>query len=187
MEHQEEMEMINRIRNGETALFSVFLENYANKANALVAQIVSSREDAEELTQDTFVKAFSKLHTFKGDCKFSTWLYRIAYNTAISAVRKKKIIFPSIDESRINNVPDNAVDLLLDQDDNERLLAKLEISIEKLLTEEKAMIKLFYNNGKSINEIAEIMQMTASNVKVKMHRVRKKLVVLINEENNGTR
>lgn len=187
MEHQEEMELIQRILNGETALFSFFLESYASKVHSLVGQIVSNRQDAEELTQDAFVKAFSKLHTFKGDCKFSTWLFRIAYNTAISAVRKKKIVFPSLDESRINNVPDNDVDFLLDQDENEQLLAKLEKAIDKLDTEDKALLKLFYNEGKSINELAEILQMSVSNVKVKMHRARKKLYLLMNDDNNGTR
>ena len=187
MEHQDEMELIKRIRNGETVLFSVFLEQYAHKVHSLIGQIVSNREDAEELTQDAFVKAYSKINTFKGDCLFSTWLYRIAYNTAISATRKKKIIFPTIDESMLNKVADEAVDFLLDQDENEVVMQKLEQALDCLNIEDKSLLKLFYNEEKSINELAELLQLSVANVKVKMHRARKKLVLLIKGENDESR
>lgn len=187
MEHQDEMELIKRIRNGETGLFSVFLEQHAGKVHSLIGQIVASREDAEELTQDAFIKAFNKLHTFKGDCKFSTWLFRIAYNTAISAARKKKIIFPSIDESQINNLADDEVDFILDQDENEKVLLQLEQALKQLQTEDAVLIKLFYNEGKSVNELSDMLQLSASNVKVKMHRARKKLILLMKDQHDESR
>lgn len=187
MVHQEEMELIKRIRNGETALFSVFLEQHAGKVHSLIGQIVSNREDAEELTQDAFVKAFSKMHTFKGDCKFSTWLFRIAYNTAISATRKKKLIFPSIEEERLNNLADEEVDSLLDQDENEKVMRQLDKAIMNLEPEDAAIIKLFYNEEKSVIELAEILQISTSNVKVKLHRARKKLVLLMQKQSDEAR
>ena len=187
MVHQDEMELIKQIRNGETELFSIFLEEHASKVHSLIGQIVSNREDTEELTQDAFVKAYSKLHTFKGDCKFSTWLFRIAYNTAISATRKKKMVFPTIEESLINNLADEEVDFLLDQDENEKVMLQLEIAVKKLNTEDAAIIRLFYNEEKSVNELADILQISVSNVKVKMHRARKKLVLLIKEQNDEAR
>lgn len=181
MEHQDEMKTISRIRDGETALFSVFLEQYAPSVHSMIKQIIPNIEDAEELTQDAFVKAYCKLSTFKGDCRFSTWLYRIAYNTAISATRKKKIIRPVFDESIINNIADEAVDLMLDEDENEAMMTKLELALAHLNIEEKAIIALFYKEGKGINELSEILQLTVANVKVKLHRARKKLYVLIND------
>jgi len=57
-------------------LFSYFLDRYSHPIYSLIIQIVSCREDAEELVQDSFIKAFRKLDTYKGDCSFSTWLYR---------------------------------------------------------------------------------------------------------------
>ncbi len=187
MEHQEEMKTINRIRDGETALFSLFLEQYGSQVHSMIGHIIPCKEDAEELTQDAFVKAFCKLSSFKGDCKFSTWLYRIAYNTAISATRKKKIILPVIDESIIEKVADEAVDSLLDQHENEEVMVKLEGAVNCLVAEDKALIALFYNEGKSLNELSEILQLSVSNVKVKLHRVRKKLYVMIKEYKNEAR
>ena len=184
MEHQDEMELIKRIYSGETDLFSFFLDQYASKTNSLIGQIIPNREDAEELTQDAFVKAFSKLSTFKGNCRFSTWLYRIAYNTAISAVRKKKTFFPAVDDSILNKIPDEEVDFLLDQHENETLLIKLEKALEDLEHEEKALLKLFYNEGKSVIELAELLQLSSANVRVKLHRARKKLVLMMNNETN---
>ena len=113
-------------------MFSHFVEQYSHSVYSMIVRIVQSREDAEELSQDAFLKAFSKLETFKGDCSFSTWLFRIAYNTAISFVRKKKVILPAIDESIIETVSDEAVGTFFDEDENERRLQQLEIAIAQL-------------------------------------------------------
>ena len=75
-----------------------------------IVQIVGCSEDAEELVQDVFLKAFRNLSNYKGECLFSTWIYRIAYNTAISATRKKKQEFFYVDENTINNVPGDKAD-----------------------------------------------------------------------------
>lgn len=180
MEHQKEMELINKIRDGETDLFSIFLKQYANKVYLMTFQIIGCREDAEELTQDVFIKAFNKLYTFKGTCRFSTWLYRIAYNTAISEIRKKKIVLPAIDDRQLENISDDDLDTLLNQDENEQMLSKLKRCVELLDHDEQALIKLFYNENKSVKELAEIIEISETNVKVRMHRVRKKLYLLMN-------
>lgn len=69
--------------------FSVFLDRYSRPLYVLIVQIVGCPEDAEELVQDVFLKAFRCLDSYKGECRFSTWLYRIAYNAAVSATRKR--------------------------------------------------------------------------------------------------
>ncbi|MCS2714378.1 sigma-70 family RNA polymerase sigma factor [Bacteroides thetaiotaomicron] len=95
MEQKDESYYIERILDGETEYFSVFLDRYSRPLYTLVVQIVGCPEDAEELLQDIFLKAFRNLNRYKGECRFSTWIYRIAYNTAISATRKKKQEFLS--------------------------------------------------------------------------------------------
>jgi len=181
MENLDELSYIKRILEGETNLFSVFLERYSRSIHSLIVRIIPSNEDAEELTQDTFLKAFRKLDTFKGECSFSTWLFRIAYNTAISATRKKKYIFPVIDDSMLENVSDESIDLEFGDDEDENRLQLLEEAIAKLNVEEKTLITLYYSENKSIAEIAGMMELTTDNVKVKLFRVRKKLYVLMNK------
>ena len=181
MENLDELSYIKRILEGDTNLFSVFLERYSRSIHSLIVRIIPSNEDAEELTQDTFLKAFRKLDTFKGECSFSTWLFRIAYNTAISATRKKKFIFPVIDDSMLENVSDETIDMVFGDDEDEVRLQQLEEAITKLNVEEKTLITLYYSENKSIAEIAGMMEQTTDNVKVKLFRVRKKLYVLMNK------
>ena len=99
---QSEHIYIQRILNGEKEVFGLLVNTYSQQVFQLIVRIVRNQEDAEELAQDCFMKAFRTLDKFKGECQFSTWLYRIAYNTAISAVRKKKQEFLYIDEKTID-------------------------------------------------------------------------------------
>ena len=180
MEKINEPKYIERILEGEINLFSYFSVRYSKSIFALILRIVVVREDAEELTQDVFVKAFEKLHTFKGDCSFSTWLFRIAYNKAISATRKTKTIYYVIDENQLENIQDDVVDRIFENDDNENQLQKLELAIEKLNVEDKTLISLYYLDEKSIADVAMVLGISADNVKIKLYRVRKKLFVLMN-------
>ena len=180
MENQDEIIYIKRILEGETNLFSYFAERYSRSIHSLIARIIPLKEDAEELTQDTFLKAFRKLDTFKGECSFSTWLFRIAYNTAISATRKRRIILPAIDDAMLERVSDELVDTVFEDDEDEIRLQKLEAAINKLTVEEKTLITLFYTDNKPVAEIADLLEQTTDNVKVRLFRVRKKLYVLMN-------
>jgi len=185
MNNQDEINYIERILAGETNLFSYFVNSYSNSIYSLIVRIVQINEDAEELTQDSFLKAFKKLDSFKGDCSFSTWLFRIAYNTAISATRKRKIVFPTVDEAMMESVPDEAIKTFFDPDENEIKLQKLEEAIGKLNVEEKTLITLYYTEDKSVAELARVLDLTPENVKVKLHRVRKKLYVLMTKRNEN--
>ncbi len=181
MDNQDEFHIIQRICEGETNLFSLFLSRYSDAVYSLIVRIASSKEDAEELTQDVFIKAFKKLNTFQGKSSFLTWLYRIAYNTAISATRKTRQDFSYIDETMIDKVPDENVDMLFEKDENENLLNKLQVVLKRLSAEEKMLIALYYSKGEKIHDIAGIMDLSSDNVKIKLYRVRKKLYFLINK------
>jgi len=185
MNIKEENLYIKRIMDGETELYAGFLDRYSRPIYSLVIQIVSSSEDAEEIVQDIFLKAFRSLHTYRGDSSFSTWLYRIAYNMAIAFTRKRKYEFLAIEESVINNVPDDKADSILFPSDSEERIMQLTAAIEKLNAEEKAIITLFYYEEKSVEETADITKLSVSNVKVKLHRIRKKLYVLLKGDDDG--
>lgn len=182
MEQKDESYYINRILDGETEYFSVFLDRYSRPLYALIVQIVGCPEDAEELLQDVFMKAFRSLNGYKQDCQFSTWIYRIAYNTAISATRKRKQEFLYVEENTINNVPDEAVDNVFGSVVNEEQIERLNKAIDLLNGEEKALITLFYYEEKSMEEVGEVLKISVSNVKVRLHRIRKKIYVLMNSK-----
>lgn len=182
MEQKDEKYYITRILDGDTEYFSVLLDRYSRPLYSLIVQIVGCPEDAEEILQDVFLKAFRNLSRYKGDCRFSTWLYRIAYNTSISATRKKKQEFVYIEESTINNVPDERADEVIASAGDEDRMSLLCRAIDQLNGEEKALVTLFYYEEKSIEEIGEVLNLTIGNVKVKLHRTRKKIYILMNEK-----
>ena len=155
---------IQRIQAGDVACFACLLDKYSRPIHSLILKVVRSQEEAEELAQDTFMKVFKNLASFKGDCSFSTWIYRIAYNTAISSVRKKRYEFLAIEETTLENVSEEEITNLFGQTEST----------------ERALILLFYWKEKTIEELVSITGLTASNIKVKLHRIRKKLFVLLN-------
>jgi len=172
---------IAKIQDGETACFAVLLERYSRSVFSLIVRIVGNREDAEELTQDVFLKVFRSISSFQGNSLFSTWLYRIAYNTAISASRKKKYEWIAIEESVIEHVSETEMNNDIELFDKEEQLCRLEKAVAQLSPDERALVSLFYMHEKQVDEIVSITGLSASNVKTKLHRVRKKLFVLMKE------
>ena len=170
---------IERIQAGDTASFACLLDKYSRQVFSLIVKVVGNREDAEELAQDVFVKVYRNLPSFKGNSSFSTWIYRIAYNTAISETRKKRHEFLAIEESVISNVSEEEVADALGRSDTSEQMNKLDAALALLPPDERAIILLFYMKEKSIEEIADITGLSASNVKVKLHRIRKKLFVIL--------
>lgn len=173
---------IQRILAGETDCFACLVDRYGRAVYSLVVKIVGNREDAEELCQDVFVKVFRSLDSFKRNSSFSTWIYRIAYNTAISKTRYRKQEFLSIEEEQIINVSEDDLNEMFGRSGNEEMLIRLDAAMEKLTREECALILLFYMQEKTVEDVAVISGLSASNVKTRLHRIRKKLFVLMKEK-----
>ncbi|MFO7977844.1 MAG: sigma-70 family RNA polymerase sigma factor [Bacteroidales bacterium] len=180
MELKDETQLIRRILGGEPQAFSVLVRRYQRPLFSLVGQIVGCREDVEEITQDIFMKAFTKLDTFQGGSSLSTWLHRIAYNTAISATRRKKLPRMDFDDLLLNNIPDTQVDEMLNRQEDEALMLQVEMAIEQLPPEDRALLSLYYTQQKPVGEVAAITGFTDANVKIKLYRIRKKIAFLIN-------
>ena len=81
--------VINKVVNGDELAYRYIIDRYKNFVFNIAFKVLRNHEDAEEVAQDSFLKAYKALEDFKGDCKFSTWLYRIVFNTAVSKTRKK--------------------------------------------------------------------------------------------------
>lgn len=179
MEANNDLYDIKKVLDGDTAAFAGILKRYSSRIFAVIVRIVGCREEAEELTQDVFMKVFSSLQRYKGNCEFSTWIYRIAYNTAISHMRKQRREISYIEESLYTNVSEEEVEQLLNRTDNSEQIERLEQAINGLEAEEKALLTLFYTDMRSISEIAEISGLTPTNVKTKLYRIRKKLYIIL--------
>ena len=179
MKH-DDIHIIKEVLGGKSEQFEHILNRYSGQVFNLISHIVPCKEDAEELTQDVFIKVFRLLSTFKEESSFSTWIYRIATNTALSAARKMKHDTLHLDDAAYSNIPEEIIDEALDNDCEERL-QRLSDAIEMLCADERALITLYYINEKPIAEVASVLGLTASNVKIKLHRTRKKLYLIMND------
>ena len=172
---------IERVLNGDQSSFAFLVERHKNMAFTIANRMLRNREEAEEITQDAFLKAYRSLKEFKKKSKFSTWLYKIVYNLCVSQLRKKKPNVYSMDddENQHFELPEVAYKMDdLEQRDQKKYLEK---AIEQLNEEEQTIILLFYHEDFSSEEIAGIVNLSVSNVKVKLFRARKKLYEHLNQ------
>ena len=178
MEQKDDIYYIEKVKDGQTNYFSYIVERYQDIVFSIALKVLRNREDAEEMAQESFIKAYKSLHTFKGNAKFSTWLYRITYNSCISEVRKKKIYFASTDDIEIE---DETEELNLDGIPEENRARVIKAALEKLPEEEYTLVLLYYFEEQSIEEISKVTKLSESNTKVKLYRARKKLYSILNE------
>lgn len=171
----EETALITQVLQGRTAAFAELIDRYKDRVFALALRLSGSREDAEEIVQDVFLKVYSSLGSFQGSSKFSTWLYRIAYNTTVSKLRsvgkhQNEVGVESYDIVETKDL----VGVLepLKREEQKYFLAK---ALKGLKPEESTIVELFYLEEMKIDEIVEIVGESNTNVKVKLHRARKKL------------
>ncbi len=181
MELYTDIYYVERVLAGDTSCFACLLDRYSTQVHSLIVRVVQSQEDAEELTQDVFMKVYKSLSSFKGNSSFSTWLYRIAYNTAISEARKKKQEFLAIEEAQIVNISEEEIELAFGRTDNASNIRKLERALDMLAPDDRFIILLFYMEDKTVEDVSSITGLTVSNVKTKLHRIRKQLLVIINK------
>jgi RNA polymerase sigma-70 factor (ECF subfamily) len=179
MKRPNDLFYIQRIKAGDVRAFSAIVSNYQRMVFTIVYKIVGNREDAEDITQEVFVKVFKSLEQFKEESEFSTWLYRIAYNTTLSELRKRRLPFVSINENL-----DSENELFTDEEEfdlKELKLRHLEEALKKLSPDELFLVTLYYFKEQSIEAISQISNLSVANVKVKLHRTRKKLALEMNQ------
>ena len=172
---------INKILNGNTNAFTVLVYRYKDLVFTLALRMVKNREEAEEVSQDTFIKVYISLNRFKGDSKFSTWIYRVAYNTCLDRLKKnnRQEYTVAIDEYTEHQVKtlENALDALEEQ---EKQLA-IKKCLEMLPSEDSFILTLYYFEELSLDEISKITGLKPNNVKVKLFRSRKKLATILKQ------
>lgn len=173
---------INKIIDGDTNAFSVLVDRYKDLVYTLSLRMMKNREEAEEVAQDTFIKMYKSLNKFKGDSKFSTWVYRVAYNTCLDRLKKNKrtqqtVAIDEYTEHQVKTI-DNALDKI---EAKERKMV-IQQCLEQLSSDDSFILTLFYFEELSLDEIAKIVGLKPNNVKVKLHRSRKRLATILKDQ-----
>jgi RNA polymerase sigma-70 factor (ECF subfamily) len=172
---------IQKTLKGDTNAFSELISRYQNLVFTVVLRVVKVREEAEEVAQDTFLKAFESLHSYRGESKFSTWIYSIAYRKALDRIRKinrmnSVELVEDITEKQLGTI-ENALSFLEQQERNETIKR----CIAELPEQDAAIITFYYFEDQSVREISKITGLSEDNIKVKLHRSRKKLFTLLKQ------
>ncbi len=154
--------------------FERIVEENHRKVYALALRLTGSVCDAEDITQEVFMKLYKSQSSFRGDSRASTLLYRITYNHSIDLLRRRK---PQSCELREEIVAESPEEITYEQK-----MQLLESAISQLPADERAIITLFYMDNRSIEEISNIATISVANVKVRLHRIRKKLHTIIGEQ-----
>ncbi|SMC78309.1 RNA polymerase sigma factor [Cellulophaga tyrosinoxydans] len=179
MSQNQDLFYIKATINGDTHAFSVLIDRYKHMVFTLAIKMLKNRENAEEVAQDTFVKAYSSLSTFKGDAKFSTWLYKIAYYGCLDYLKKdnRRMETSSIDSDHDINASDYITVLeQFERQDRENIIKQ---SIDELSPEEAFLVTLHYFEELSLQEISEVINVSPNVIKVRLFRTRKRLAEII--------
>jgi RNA polymerase sigma factor (sigma-70 family) len=169
-------EIIKKILQGEQALFAQLVQRYQQYVFTLVLRFTSNREDAEEISQDIFVKAYRSLADFRGEAKFSTWLYTVVRTSCITFLRKKRLDTTSLDNERILlQLESKDSGLKANIVEQKSRHAMVNDAIRMLSPDDSQILTLFYKGEQSLEEIGRIMRLDPNTVKVKLHRARNRL------------
>jgi RNA polymerase sigma-70 factor (ECF subfamily) len=171
-----DIELISTVLKGDQQAYALIVDRYQSFVFTLVLRYVKSREDAEELAQDIFVKAYRALADFKGASKFSTWLYTIVTTTCISFLRKKKLEVHSLDNENVLAVAENKDSgMRANEVEQKSKFAMVNNAIALLNPDDAEIITLFYKGEQTLEEIAQVLGIEANAVKVRLHRARTRL------------
>lgn len=174
--------LINQIIDGDTNAFSILVDHYKDLVFTLALRMLKNREEAEEVAQDTFIKAFKSLDTFKGESKFSTWIYRVAYNTSLDRIKKNRKHLNDVEINEFTAHQVKTIDTALDRLEAKEREEAIQRCINKLPSQDSFLLTLYYFDDLSLDDMSKVVDMTANAIKVKLFRCRKKLASILKAE-----
>jgi RNA polymerase sigma-70 factor (ECF subfamily) len=179
MDNRNDTYYIEQVLEGKINAFSYLVDRHKDKAYNLAFRICGNREEAEEIAQDAFIKAYRSLRNFRNKSSFSTWLFRIVYNTSISLVRSRKKGVLAIEE-----FPADAVDFLgINRNEEEAVEdyrnSLINFALQKISEDDRGLITLYYYDDLDTEEISKITGISKSGIKVRLFRARKKMADII--------
>ena len=171
-----DIDIISRVIKGDHQAYAGLVNRYQNYVFTLALRFTKNREDAEEVAQDIFVKAYRSLADFKGTAKFSTWLYTIVYTTSITFLRKKKLEVHSLDNEKVFELADSQDSgFSANQVEQKSRVSMVNHAIAMLSHDDAQIITLFYKGEQTLEEIGEILGLDPNTAKVRLHRARQRL------------
>jgi len=182
-EADSDWEIVQRVQTGDVAAFDDLILRYRGRVYGMIYNMTSNREDASDLTQDAFIKAFQSINRFQGQSSFFTWLYRIAVNSTLTHLRKNRLrTFFSLEKVDENDRPSaEVIEALTDNTGVERdtyvkeLQERLNEAMQKLSIKHRTVVTLFEIDGLGHQEIAEIMNCSVGTVRSRLHYAKQQL------------
>jgi len=177
--HQQDKIYITKVLEGDRNAFAYLVDKYKAMVYSVAIRLVKDKEEAEEISQDSFVKAYQSLSSFKGNAKFSSWLYRIVYNTAITKLRQQPTGRISLDETNIEETLYTESKKNYDTLSDGERKKYLEKALDSLDGDERMLVILYYYEERDLDDIATIAGITKTNTKVRLYRARKKMLSVL--------
>ena len=174
--------LINQIIEGDANAFSVLVDRYKDLVFTLALRMLKNREEAEEVSQDTFIKTYKSLDKFKGDSKFSTWIYKVCYYTCLDRIKKNKKYINDVEINEFTEHQVKTIDNALDHIEAREKKEAIQRCIERLPSEDSFLLTLYYFDDLSLDEISKVVGITANSIKVKLFRCRKKLASILKSQ-----
>jgi len=185
LEADADLDIVRKVQAGDVAAFDRLILKYRERVLGIIYNMTSNREDAADLAQDAFIKAFQSINRFQGQASFFTWLYRIAVNSTVTHLRKNRLrSFFSLESIREDDpVSKELIDALTDRAGVNRdsfvreLQEKLNDAMQKLSINHRTVVTLFEIDGLSHQEIAEVMDCSVGTVRSRLHYAKQLLQV----------
>jgi RNA polymerase sigma-70 factor (ECF subfamily) len=174
--------LVERVQNGDVAAYDILVHRYRERLYSVVYNLTSNREDALDLTQEAFIKAFQSINRFRGNSSFYTWIYRIAVNNTLSHLKKyrnrKYLSFDNLDNEASQADIFEAVRAKTKTEKAtlmKELHEKLNEALQKLSLKHRSVVVLFEIEGMSHEQIAEILKCSVGTVRSRLHYAKQQL------------
>ncbi len=179
MGQNSDQHLINRLKEGDKQAFISLIEQYKHMVYTLALRIIKNEEDAEEVSQDSFLKVYQSIGSFKGDSKLSTWIYRIAYHRSLDYLKKnkRKPQTTQLQWEEVTNI--QMAEMTWDHMETMERQEIIQKALRHLPGEDGVILSLFYFESLSLKEISGVLNITVNSVKVKLHRSRKRLASIL--------
>lgn len=170
--------IIQQALQGHQSAFTTLVKRYESYVFTLALRMVKNPEDAREVAQDSFLRAFRYLGDFRGEARFSTWLYRIVFTTALNHLRKTKPEIRALDDN-FKQIPDLEPDSVFEENDK---IITLQTAMKHLSPDDAGILTLFYWYEQSLDEICSVTGLSLTNAKTKLCRARQRLKAILNSQ-----